>query len=231
MPTPQASPTSALRDALTEDARRAAERQRQLSGVSETGATEPSATASTAETMATSCEDEVELLDEPRLRGASVTAERGYGPGTTYLYETKSAWVVCDNLSASDGGAPTLFSPHDKSRPYEPSTTTLAISQNVIAQPNSDLASTQFVAAGRDFDGIQAISYAFPDGHTEDAAVGKNGLWSMTYLLPDERASNLSANASQLEPIEVTVDYIGGESRTYPLQWGPDTCAQINHGC
>lgn len=184
-----------------------------------------------AESTADACEDEVKLLHEPTLRGASVTAERGYGSGTTYLYETKSAWVVCDDLSASDGGSPTLFSPHDKSQSYQPDTSTLAISENVITKPDGTWASAQYVAAGRDFDGVQAISYAFPDGHTEDAVVGRNGLWSMTYLATDGPLFNPRTNALDLEPIEVTVDYTSGDDRTFTLEWALDTCAQINHGC
>ncbi len=192
---------------------------------------DPPPTDPSDESTAGACKDEVRLLHEPTLRGASVTAERGYGSGTTYLYETKSAWVVCDDLSASDGGSPTLFSPHDKSQSYQPDTSTLAISENVITKPDGTWASAQYVAAGRDFNGVQAISYAFPDGHTEGAVVGRNGLWSMTYLATDGPLFNPRTNALDLEPIEVTVDYTSGDDRTFTLEWALDTCAQISHGC
>nr|MBA2698230.1 hypothetical protein [Nocardioidaceae bacterium] len=52
---------------------------------------------------ATSCADEVSdfaKVQEPALQGATVTAERDSAAGTTYLYETKSAWVVCDDSTA-----------------------------------------------------------------------------------------------------------------------------------
>lgn len=184
----------------------------------------------TAGNKPVSCDEEAANVLDERLPGAHVTDERNYGPGTTYLYETKAAWVVCDNLADSDGGSPTLFSVHDKSQAYQPSTETLAISQNFNIDQDEGWVS-QFVAAGRDFDGVQANSYSFPDGHTEEAVVGQNGLWSMTYLPTDGVLVDPMTNFSNLGPIEVTVNYTGGDVRNFTLQWGLHTCAQTNHGC
>ncbi len=177
------------------------------------------------------CAEELDLLDQPGVRGATVTAERGYGPGTTYLYETKSAWIVCDDLAAIDGGAPTLLALHDKAQRYEPDTSTLVISSNTMSNPDSSQGFDQFFAAGRDFDGVQAISYTFPDGHTEEAVVGENGLWSMVYLPTDGVLVDPHQNQMNLDPITVEVDYTTGPNRTFELRWGYDTCGQINHGC
>lgn len=159
--------------------------------------------------------------------------------GTTYLYETKSAWVVCDDSTAVPGGprsergyTPTLVSSHLKSGSYQPDTSTLAISENWLSKPNSGWpASTFRFAAGRDFDGVQAISYTFPDNHTAQAVVGQNGLWSRTYLPTDGILTDQKTNTFNLDPIEVTVDYTGRETETFTLRWGLDTCAQLNHGC
>jgi hypothetical protein len=132
---------------------------------------------------------------------------------------------VCDEFSAVDGGFPTLLNFHRKSAGYEPDRSTLAVSTNYVESEGGLL--SEYVAGGRDFDGVAAISFAFPDGHTERAIVGQNGLWSMVYL--PER--DLSA---QGPPIEVTVEYtdaVGGGSETFVLRWGLDTCAQLNHGC
>ncbi len=202
---------------------------------------DPTMTPDPGAVTATSCDDEIDSLHEPSLRGASVTAERDAGRGTTYLYETKSAWVVCDDTTAAPGGpqsemgfSPTLVSFHQKSETYQPDTGTLGISENYISDINGAIGSAYFFAAGRDFDGVQAISYKFPDGHTEDAVVGQNGLWSMNYLVTDPSTVRLYAGGRQLDPIEVTVHYSpggGGGTDTFTLQWGLNTCAQVNHGC
>ncbi len=192
----------------------------------------PSATPSTVPGGAAgSCDKDIEQLGEPSLHGASVTAQRTTGPATTWLYETKSAWIVCDDLTAADGGAPTLFAPHHKAEAYQPGVSTLKVSQNLITSSNGSWRYAQFVAGGRDFDGVQAISYAFPDGHVEDAVVGQNGLWSMNYLATRGLFLQHGTNVTKLDPIEVTVHYTSGDVKTFSLQWGLDTCAQINHGC
>jgi hypothetical protein len=185
----------------------------------------------TAADPARTCDQEIGQSIGPRLPGASVTAQRDSGPGTTYLYETKTAWIVCDDLTASDGGGPTLLSLVNKSRPYQPDTSTLAVSENLITNPDGRWVYEQFVAGGPDFEGVEAISYAFPDGHTEDAVVGENGLWSMTYLASDGVLFDPKVNEVDLDPITVTVRHAGGHVSTFTLAWGLDTCAQINHGC
>jgi len=178
-----------------------------------------------------SCPTELGDLGDPSLRGATVTAERGYGPWTTYLYETKSTWIVCDDFAAQGGGRPTLLAPHDESKPYEPDVSTLAISENSAWKPDGAPGDYQLLAAGRDFAGVRAISYTFPDKHTEQAVVGQNGLWSMTYLPADGILADPKTNTFNLDPIQVTVDYTDGGTKVFTLQWGLDTCAQVNHGC
>ncbi len=178
-----------------------------------------------------SCDKDIEQLGDPSLHGASVTAQRTTGPATTWLYETKSAWIVCDDLTASDGGAPTLFAPHNKAETYRPSVSTLKVSDNLVTGSGGNWLYAQFVAGGRDFDGVRAISYAFPDGHVEDAVVGQNGLWSMNYLATGGLFLQHGTNVTKLDPIEVTVHLTNGAVKTFSLRWGLDTCAQINHGC
>ena len=185
----------------------------------------------TGSVPATSCVQEIARAAEPSLRGAAVSAERDYGPGTIYLYETKTAWVVCDDLSATDGGAPTLLSFHDKARRYEPYAVTTGVSENLITNSDGNWVYDQFVAGGRDFDGVEAITYVFPDGHVEDAVVGRNGMWSMVYLATDGVFMDPNTNETRLDPIKVRVRYTGGGIHTFNLRWGLDTCAQLNHGC
>jgi hypothetical protein len=176
----------------------------------------------------TTCEQAIAGLDTPGLDGATVTADRSYDDYTTSLYETKSAWIVCDTGSTEDGGPPTLFSPHQKDDTYQPDLDTLAVSENYSMDDSSW---AQFVAAGRDFDGVQSIRYAFPDGHVENAVVGVNGLWSMTYLPTTGPLVDPDVNQTTLDPIQVTVDYTDGHTDMFTLQWGVNTCAQLNHGC
>jgi len=186
---------------------------------------------STDGNYSTSCEDEIRHLFQPSLRGATVTAERDYGPGTTFLYETKTAWVACDDLTASNGGAPTLVSFHQKSDNYEPSRETLAVSDNWILDDDGSAMYAYLFAAGRDFDAVQAISYRFPDGHTEHATLGENGLWSMNYIATGGPLFDPKTSTLELDPIEVEVRYTDGDTQTFTLHWGLDTCAQLNHGC
>lgn len=177
---------------------------------------------------ATTCQQEIDALAEPSLDGATVTADRDYGAGVTSLFETKSGWIVCDTWATIDGGAPTLFSVHEKSGQYEPNVSTLAVSENF---GSGDPLPAEYVAGGRDFDGVQAIAYTFPDGHVEDAVVGQTGLWSMVYLPTSGVLTDLDQNEATLDPITVRVSLTNGDEATYTLQWGEDTCAQINHGC
>jgi hypothetical protein len=168
-----------------------------------------------------SCDKDIEQLGGPSLHGASVTAQRTTGPATTWLYETKTAWIVCDDLTASDGGAPTLFAPHDKAEAYQPSVSTLNVSDNLITRSGGTWRYAQFVAGGRDFDGVQAISYAFPDGHVEDAVVGQNVLWSMNYLATGGLFLQHGTNVTKLDPIKVTVHFTNEDVKTFSLRWGP----------
>jgi hypothetical protein len=177
--------------------------------------------------------DEQSRYGESEIAGATVTASRPGTFGTTYLYETKTAWIVCDDFAAGDGGAPTLLDAHLKTDDYEPTQRTIGISQNIVGlDPRSW--KYQYFAAGRDFDGVHAISYAFPDGHTEDAVVGQNGLWSMNYQPTSGPLANPDTNFTTLDPIRVTVSYtdaVGGGADEFTLRWGAGTCGQVNHGC
>ncbi len=112
--------------------------------------------------------------------------------------------------------------------PTGPILATLAVSENTsLDQTWVD----QFVAGGEDFDGVASITYTFPDGHVERATVGQSGMWSMVYLPTSGPFAVPNLNETTLDPIQVSVDYTDGHSDTFTLQWGVDTCAQINHGC
>ncbi len=172
-----------------------------------------------------SCRGQIAGLHLPDLGAAeSVTADRRYAGGRLALHETKQAWVVCDDPSAREGGPPVLFQAHRRFEPYHPDASTLAILETAGPHP-------RFVAAGRDFDGVRAISYTFPDGTTVSARVGVNGLWSMTYLPSTGILRDGAVDSSGLAPVVVTVHYTAKPLHSVTLQWGKDICLSTDPGC
>ncbi len=184
---------------------------------------------------AENCADAVNELimqSAPPLAGATPTASRAGTIGTTYLYESKAAWVVCDDFASVDGGAPTLLPWHLKSDPYSPTGRTIDVSENVVGEPGH--LHHQYLAGGRNFTGVRAISYTFPDGHTEQAIIGQDGLWTMNYQPTAGILVDPNVNESELDPIKGSVTYdaaTGGAIDTTTLRWILRTCAQTNHGC
>lgn len=76
-------------------------------------------------------------------------------------------------------------------------------------------------AGGEVPNGVTAISYAFPDGHTEQATV-QNGFWAMQYLSDKPIARGLDW--------QVNVTLTGPNGRTITLDY-TDGCNQVTHGC
>lgn len=122
----------------------------------------------------------------------------------------------------SDGGAPTLIGNRSTNDPA--SKQTYALSENYSMTDDSV---GQFIAGGPKLPGVKSISYTFPDGHTEDAVIKKD-MWLMAYV---PTSGPLVGTEQPTEPIHVEVTRVGGSTTAYDLQWGQDTCAQINHGC
>jgi hypothetical protein len=78
-------------------------------------------------------------------------------------------------------------------------------------------------AGGRLPDGVTGVSYAFPDGHTEDAVV-RDGFWAMQYFSDDQIAEGLDW------PSKVEVNLGGPNGRTILLDYTAQ-CNQVSHGC
>jgi hypothetical protein len=76
-------------------------------------------------------------------------------------------------------------------------------------------------AGGRLPDGVTGVSYAFPDGHTEDAVV-HDGFWAMQYYAEKPIAKGLDWT------VDVTLD--GPNGQTIPLDYTA-MCNQVSHGC
>ena len=157
------------------------------------------------------------------LEGASELSSIAYAGGTVTLFGTGSKWIICDDWAAtSDGGAPTLFGDAPTDAPL--SKDLVRISQNYSME---DAHVAQFVAGGPLIDGVKSISYAFPDGHTEKATMNDT-MWAMAYL---PTSGPLVDGGRAPGSIGVTVTHDDGTTEDFTLQWGLDTCAQINHGC
>ncbi len=81
---------------------------------------------------------------------------------------------------------------------------------------------------------MTGISYLFPDGveRVAEVATDEQGRdwWRMEYVTSEGVLADPRQNQTKLDPIEVTVA-LSGAAYTVPLEWGLDTCAQLNHGC
>ncbi|KQZ76033.1 hypothetical protein [Nocardioides sp. Root151] len=165
------------------------------------------------------CADEVgNLLSAARLAGSTT-----YDEGTAQLWTDGATWVICDDWAAtSDGGVPTLIGNRSTNDVW--SKQTYALSQNYSMD---DHLVGQYVAGGPTLPDVASISYTFPDGHTQDAVIGKD-MWLMTYVAT---SGPLVDQTAETEPVRVRVTFDDGTTASYDLQWGQDTCAQINHGC
>jgi hypothetical protein len=80
------------------------------------------------------------------------------------------------------------------------------------------------------------ISYTFPDGHRQDAAVvqGTDGRrwWAMTYVADTGVLADPHTDWGRLAPVRVDVDHADGTpAEHYRLDWQESGCAQANHGC
>jgi hypothetical protein len=155
----------------------------------------------------------------------------GAGKVTTdvELWVDGDQWQVCDTFATLDDPAgqetPTLFAVQQGRRVNQER---LRISMNFV-QVGGGL-QAEYVAAGRASAEVAGIRYTFPDGHVEDVTpAAHDGYWSMVYL--PESGPLADGDLRGVDPIKVTVFPVIGEQQSYTLEWGVDTCAQINHGC
>jgi len=164
---------------------------------------------------------------EITLRGADLTILHPYDLTTVTIWTAGDRWQVCDTFAAIDGGVPTVFAEH--SGTGDSGADVFALSQNTV-----DLDGTlrsEYVAAGLIPNGVTRITYSFPDGTDVDATF-EGDAWTMVYLPktgPLSGGSNV--NYTTLDPVAVQVYFGDDNADEYHLEWGVDTCAQINHGC
>lgn len=159
------------------------------------------------------------------LRRATDAGAIEVGETTVRLYENGANWFVCDEWAALDGGEATLFPPQRIG-------SALARDQFRVSTNFSldDPEAAEFVAGGALPDGsVTAISYAFPDGHVEEAVI-RDGMWAMAYF-PTEGPLAAGGRNPPVTDVPVTVGYRDGTSEEFTIRYPMDFCAQVNHGC
>lgn len=160
------------------------------------------------------------------LEGATLTAFHPYDLTTVTIWTAGDRWQLCDTFAATDGGEPTLFA-IQSGNADQPER--LRLSQNTV-EVDGKLRS-EYVAGGLIPDGVTRITYTFPDGTTVDATF-EGDAWTMAYLPRTGPLSGESnVNFTTLDPVTVHVWAGDDNADEYQLEWGVDTCAQINHGC
>lgn len=85
------------------------------------------------------------------------------------------------------------------------------------------------VAGGILPDGVTGIRYRLPTGETIPVEIVEDDQGRSWWGMGVDLAAP-PGNETKSPPIEVTVSYSGRQEQ-YTLDWGLDTCAQVNHGC
>ncbi|WP_300406402.1 hypothetical protein [Nocardioides sp.] len=154
--------------------------------------------------------------------------------GSAAFYSDGTRWQLCsvhgDIVTVQADETIARPSRFDSVEPYQVSTDTVVAADGTLR--------TSFTAGGvlySDRDEYLSIVYTFPGGVTVPAelAEGRDGAayWAMDYTPTDGPLADPKVNQTKLPEIEVEISYEGGFVQGFPLEWGIDTCAQVNHGC
>lgn len=166
------------------------------------------------------------------LKGAEPVLDIAGGLTTGTFYVKGDRWAQCTVGPAATtiaGVAPmdaAYTYTEDETTPWQVSTDISDFSRQSMTQ--------LFVAGGPLPEGVTGIGYTFPDGSTRAAEISTDdegrSWWRMEYVVSDGVLADPHQNQTELDPIEVTIS-LSGRQYTVQLQWGLDTCAQLNHGC
>jgi len=154
--------------------------------------------------------------------------------GSAAFYSDGTRWQLCsvhgDIVTVQADETIARPSRFDSVDPYQVSTDTRSAADGTLT--------TSFTAAGvlySDREDYRSIVYTFPGGVTvpADFAEGRDGTayWAMDYTPVDGPLADPTVNQTKLPQIEVEISYANDSGQGFPLEWGIDTCAQVNHGC
>lgn len=177
--------------------------------------TEPSPATTPVQVSQVPCAQQMEQF----LPGAELASTISHVDGVSALYTTARKWVLCDTWQMGDEPRVTLTA-------VQPDGVAVGKELFTLYMNFGGSGEAEYGAGGALPDGVTAISYAFPDGHTEQAEI-TGGMWSMVYL---PTSGPLTKGRLPSEPVTVSVT-ADGHRQSWDLEWGTDTCAQINHGC
>ena len=147
--------------------------------------------------------------------------------GVTSFWADGTRWVLCDRLLGADAPPPVLVvsGPPDAGL----SGRALLLGSTLVSGADGEPAAVRLVAGGRLPWPVAEIGYAFPDGHTENAAFVRSDdgaadtWWSVTYTATDGVLVD-PGDEADLAPLVVSV--VGGAAEAFRLPWDEALRAQ-----
>ncbi|GAB3814677.1 hypothetical protein [Kribbella italica] len=159
-------------------------------------------------------------------RTAKPVARLDGGPGSIVVLADASHWAACDTAYARHNEKGSLRAPARIAKPSARDTAAFAVAANIVPRNGKDY--QYYWAAGLVPRGVAKIAYTFPDGTTEKAVVQGN-YWLVQHQ--DARPWTPGSDAGAKEIAVKLTAANGSVVRTFTLDWGTHTCAQITHGC
>jgi hypothetical protein len=164
------------------------------------------------------------------LRGAEPVVELAGEASTATFVVKGDRWAQCtvgpEAVTVAGDREVTATYARDDATPWQ-------VSSDISDFRRSSM-TLLFVAGGPLPEGVTAITYRFPGGAVEEAVTATDDQgrtwWRMEHVATDGVLADPGRNQLELDPIEVTI-VSGGGTDTVLLDWGTDTCAQLNHGC
>ena len=162
------------------------------------------------------------------VRDAGQLASIELGETTVRLYGDDTQWYVCDEWASLDGGDATLFAAHRFTDDF--TVDQLGLSMNFSMDQDGV---GEYVAGGALPEGVESITYTFPDGHVEKATL-RDGMWAVAYFAtePPMDGSQRVRGSATVEVVRSDASVSGGSSgQGYNLPYPQFFCSQTNHGC
>ncbi|GAB2562839.1 hypothetical protein [Kribbella endophytica] len=159
-------------------------------------------------------------------RTAQQVARLDGGAGSIVVLADAKDWTACDTAYARQNEKGSLRAPARIAKPSARDTAAFAVAANIIPRDGKDY--NYYWATGLVPSGVAKIAYTFPDGTTTQAVVQGN-YWMVQHQDARPWTPGSDAGAQQIA-VKLT-GANGSVVRTFKLDWGTHTCAQITHGC